>query len=321
MMPRNMHPLERLLNLVAMLLEARRPLTFEQIREALPAYAHDDAASAKRMFERDKDILRDNGIPIEMRPLDPLEIEEGYVIPKERYYLPEISFTAEEISALFVAAHSGDDGSSAEHGVRKLLYGAEGGVLAALGDRPLAAGPDVDADRLHAIADAVLRGSRCIAFGYTTSQGVSSERRLDAYGLVWRGGHWYVVGLDREREETRAFRLSRMTTDVRDAGEGSEPPPGFRASDHVDAPRASGERSERATIALSPDIAWWAADSLEGAEVGPAGADGWVSVRVPAASVDALASWVLGFGPDARALAPDSLREEVVRRLEGVLAG
>jgi hypothetical protein len=32
-----MHPLERLLNLVALLLDTNRPLTFEQIRTTLPA--------------------------------------------------------------------------------------------------------------------------------------------------------------------------------------------------------------------------------------------------------------------------------------------
>jgi proteasome accessory factor B len=188
-----MHPLERLINLVAMLLEARRPLTFEQIRVALPAYAQDDLATAKRMFERDKDILRDNGIPIEMESVDALEVEEGYVILKDRYYVPEISFTPQEISALFVAAHSGADDTSAGQGVRKLLYGADGGLLAGLATGPLAAGPDVDTARLLAVAEAVLEGPRSITFGYTTSKGVSSERRVDAFGLVWRAGHWYVV--------------------------------------------------------------------------------------------------------------------------------
>jgi len=45
-----MHPLERLINLVALLLEARRPLAFEEIRSLMPAYQQQDAASAKRMF-------------------------------------------------------------------------------------------------------------------------------------------------------------------------------------------------------------------------------------------------------------------------------
>jgi proteasome accessory factor B len=317
-----MHPLERLINLVAMLLEARRPLTFEQIRAALPAYAQDDLATAKRMFERDKDILRDNGIPIEMESLDALEVEEGYVIPKDRYYVPEISFTPQEISALFVAAHSGVDDTTAGHGVRKLLYGTDGGLLAGLATGPFAAGPDVDTARLLAVAEAVLEGPRSITFGYTTSKGVSSERRVDAFGLVWRAGHWYVVGLDRERDDVRAFRLSRISTDVRDAGEGSEPPGGFRASDHVDVgPWGPGEPTERATVAFSPDVAWWAAAGLRDVEIGEPGDDGWVPVRVPTGPDDALASWVLGFGPDVRVVEPASLREEVVRRLEALLAG
>jgi proteasome accessory factor B len=63
-----MHPLERLINLVALLLESRRPLTFDEIRDIMPAYQQEDHASAKRMFERDKDTLRDAGIPIDVTP-------------------------------------------------------------------------------------------------------------------------------------------------------------------------------------------------------------------------------------------------------------
>src|ERR687897_313186 len=130
-----MHPLERLLNLVALLLAAHRPLTFSDIREKLPAYAQQDPASAKRMFERDKDVLRENGIPVELAPTDLWEVEEGYLIPKDRYYLPEISFTAEEISALFVAAHTPDGRGEAEQAVRKLQVVAERGPIAARSGR------------------------------------------------------------------------------------------------------------------------------------------------------------------------------------------
>jgi predicted DNA-binding transcriptional regulator YafY len=47
--------------------------------------------------------------------------------------------------------------------------------------------------------------------------------------------------------------------------------------------------------------------------------DGWVQVSLPAAPGDALASWILSFGPDAVALAPEALRAEIVRRLEAAL--
>ena len=55
---------ERLLGLVVCLLSTRRYLTAEQIRQAVPGYPEQDEAF-KRMFERDKEELRDLGIPLE----------------------------------------------------------------------------------------------------------------------------------------------------------------------------------------------------------------------------------------------------------------
>jgi proteasome accessory factor B len=81
-------PLERLLNLVALLLETPTPLTFEQIRRVLEPYGQANADSAKRMFERDKDVLREFGVPLELVDVDVWGTEQGYVIPKEKYYLP-----------------------------------------------------------------------------------------------------------------------------------------------------------------------------------------------------------------------------------------
>ena len=55
---------ERLLSLVVCLLSARRYLTATQIRAAVPGYP-DSFDAFKRMFERDKDELRELGIPLE----------------------------------------------------------------------------------------------------------------------------------------------------------------------------------------------------------------------------------------------------------------
>ena len=59
---------ERLLSIVVLLLSARRYLTAEEIRRAVIGYPDQDEAF-KRMFERDKDELRELGIPLEMRPV------------------------------------------------------------------------------------------------------------------------------------------------------------------------------------------------------------------------------------------------------------
>jgi predicted DNA-binding transcriptional regulator YafY len=313
-----MHPLERLVNLVALLLESPRPLTFEQIRDAMPeAYAQGEVATAKRMFERDKDILRDVGVPIEVAGTDAWDVEQGYTIPKDRYYLPELDLTPEEISALFVAARAGGDDATAEQAVRKLLSSAEGGLLAAPSDTAFAGDAALDA-RLLAAAEAV--GDRAaIRFDYRTSRGDTSERHVDPYGLVVRGGHWYVVGLDRRRGEIRSFRVSRMTGDVERDGEASAPPDGFRAADHVGGgPWGPGDAREHAIVAFSPDVAWWATKGLEGVERVGAREDGWLIDRIPTAPGDGIVGWVLSFGPDAELLEPAPLRAEILRRLEAV---
>ena len=315
-----MQPLERLINLVALLLETRRPLTFDQIREKLPAYGHEDPASAKRMFERDKDLLRDNGIPVEVVSTDPWEVESGYIIPKDRYYVPEIAFTGEELSALFVAALSPGEDTTAEQGVRKLLYGAQGGVLVGRSIAPVAA-PDAAGGRLTAVAEALLRRRR-IRFRYRTSRGAISDRDIDPWGLVWRAGHWYVVGLDHDRTEVRSFRLSRLASEVEEVRNGSEPPKGFRASDHIQTgPWGPGEPAELAHIAFSPNAAWWALAGVPGVEVKPSRPDGWMEATVPYAEADGLVGWVLRFGPDAEVLGPQQLREEATRRLEELVGG
>lgn len=314
-----MQPLERLVNLVALLLHATRPLTFEEIRERMrEAYGQQDAESAKRMFERDKAILRDLGIPIEVVS-DAWETEQGYRIPPEGYYLPEIAFTPEEISALFVAAHAGGGGSPAEEAVRKLLSSAEGSILAGVSGSAIAVDHAAEA-HLSAAAEAVA-GERRVRFTYRTARGQEGRREVDAYGLAVRGGSWYLVGWDRDRGQIRSFRLSRVTSQIEDVGPGSRPPKGFRAGDHVQVgPWGPGEPRDRAVVAFSPRVAWWATKGVEGVEELRTREDGWVEVAIPSGPDLALAGWILSFGPDAVVLEPPELRAEVLRRLEAVLA-
>jgi proteasome accessory factor B len=314
-----MEPLERLLNLVGLLLETRMPLTFEQIRETLEPYGQENVDSAKRMFERDKDILREYGVPLELVDTDVWGAEQGYMIPKDAYYLPEVSFTPEELAALFVAAQGVRNDTPAEEAVRKLMVGAEGGVLAGLAGGPLASGSDARGSLVMAVA-AAAQARRRVRFGYRTSTGSESERDVDVYTALFRAGHWYLVGFDRERQEARSFRLSRFTTDLTDGGDGREPPEGFHAADLIAGGPWSAAGEERATIALSPDIAWWATRTLVGAQEVRTRDDGWIEVSVPLANERELAPIVLQFGPDAVVVAPDTLRDEVVRRLEALLA-
>jgi proteasome accessory factor B len=311
-----MHPLERLLNLVALLLETSRPLTFEEIRGTLEAYGQEDKASAKRQFERDKDTLRQIGIPVETVPTDAWEVEEGYRIPRERYQLPDVSFLPEEVAALFVAAHGGR--GEAAQAFRKVAQGAEGSVLAALREGMDTSGVDASGPRLPEVADAVSRRRR-VRFRYRPVAGKEGTRHVDAWALLFRGGAWYLVGRDRDRGEPRSFRLSRIASDVGDEGAGEPPPEGFRAADHLQVgPWGLGEPRRTARVAFSPKVAWWALAGLPGART--LRTDGWTEADVPSAGEESFVSWILSFGPDAEVLKPAEVRKAVVRDLEAVRA-
>ena len=91
--------LERLTNLVATLLDTRRPLTLEEIVELVPGYP-DDKMSYRRQFERDKDTLRGIGIPVRLEGVDSFGPEQGYRIPPDEYYLPSLDLSSEEQAAL-----------------------------------------------------------------------------------------------------------------------------------------------------------------------------------------------------------------------------
>ncbi|MEX0833856.1 MAG: WYL domain-containing protein [Actinomycetota bacterium] len=308
-----MHPLERMINLVALLLESRFPIPFERIREELPAYSQKDLAASKRMFERDKEILRDLGIPIELEPTDGWGDDEGYTIPKDAYYLPEISFTPEEISALFVAASSPGKDTEAEQALRKLAAGAEEGNPRDAS--PLLASEAGAADALTDVAAAIGNG-KSIRFDYRAASGEVSVRSVDAYALVHRAGQWYVVGMDRDRGEIRSFRLSRMASSITEGEQGAPAPEGFEARSHVaPGPWAGATKAGVARLAFSPRVAWWATRGIAGVQVAETREDGWIEVELPLAGDSASVSWIASFGPDAIVLSPEDLEQAVVTHL------
>src|ERR1700682_68393 len=92
------------MNLVIALLSTRTFITAERIRSTVLGY--DDGASDEafsRMFERDKNDLRDLGIPLETGRVSQFDPTEGYRINRETYALPAVELTPDEAAAVAVA--------------------------------------------------------------------------------------------------------------------------------------------------------------------------------------------------------------------------
>jgi proteasome accessory factor B len=211
---------ERLVNLVICLLSTRQFLSAERIREAVPGYESADGGERadeafKRMFERDKAELRDLGIPLEVGRNSAFDTEDGYRITRRDYELPPIEFDAAEAAAVGIAARlwqSATLGAPARSALIKLRAGGTDIDATATPG----AMPHIDASEpaLPVLLDAA-RHARVVQFDYLKSGSLAAERRtLEPWGVLsWRR-RWYVVGRDRDREDARSFRLSRISGEV-----------------------------------------------------------------------------------------------------------
>src|ERR1700760_2334024 len=103
---------ERLLGLVVCLLSTGRYLTADQIRHAVPGYPEQDDLF-KRMFERDKEDLRDLGVPLETGVNHPFDDDPGYRIRQQAYQLPELRLEADEAAGAGLAARGWGGGGVA----------------------------------------------------------------------------------------------------------------------------------------------------------------------------------------------------------------
>ncbi|MEO6886349.1 MAG: WYL domain-containing protein [Jatrophihabitantaceae bacterium] len=207
---------ERLVNLVICLLSTRQFLTAERIRGAVPGYERSDGSTAadeafKRMFERDKAELRELGIPLETGRSSHFDSEDGYRISRRDYELPPIEFDAAEAAAVGLAARLWRSATLGEAARSALLKLRAAGTDIRTADTPGAV-PHIDASDpgLPTLLEAA-RVRQAVSFDYAKSGSQGTERRtLEPWGVLsWRR-RWYVAGLDRDRDEPRTFRLSRV---------------------------------------------------------------------------------------------------------------
>ncbi|HVF13807.1 MAG TPA: WYL domain-containing protein [Acidimicrobiales bacterium] len=305
-----MHRLERLINLVAALLESERPLTIDELRFRLPGYAENDGAF-RRAFERDKEALRELGVPLVTEPLDPLHPGvEGYRIPKDAYYLRDPGLEQDELAALHLAASAvrmeGADGVAALWKLGGEL--AEEGPAAAVASVAVAALPG--ADHLAVLFGAI-SARRPVEFAYH-----GRPRRLDPYRLSFRNGHWYLAGFDHGAGAERSFRLDRVESEVTASGEAGSFPPAPAAA--AVAPAWEMGEGEAVEVRLLVDVeqAGWAIGFVGPDAVEERRPDGSVVLRVSVTNRPAFRSFVLGFLDHAEVLGPPELRAEMVEWLE-----
>lgn len=275
---------ERLLNLVAFLLQSRSAVPFSEIKGRVAGYDDDASPEAlEKRFDRDKAELRALGVPIVYEPLDE-HGHEGYRIPRDRYFLPEIRLTVQEAAALAVVQRHAQEATTEPlarplaSAVRKVLVDSPltGAATASITEQHMLGVHTRErnadaAPNLEQLTDAVLR-RRAVRFRYySILRDEESPREVEPYGLGWHDRHWYLVGRDRAKADVRVFRVDRIRGRARPVvGPPFEVPEDFDVAHHVDRPafllRRDGPRGEgkgeRVAVELRPDVAFMARDAL-----------------------------------------------------------
>jgi proteasome accessory factor B len=316
---------ERLLNLVICLLHTRSYLPASRIRHLVPGY--DEAASDeafKRMFERDKEDLRDLGIPLEVGSFGAWDDDPGYRIRREDYALPPVQLEPDEAAAVGLAARMWSNATLSEAATRALRKLEAAGVEPA----PLPDGLQPRADSGEAgfpgVTAALLEG-RAIEFDYRGADDPAASRRhVEPWGVVWWRGRWYLAGHDRDRAAPRVFRLSRVVGAPKPVGPAGAvaPPPDVDVAEMVrsfDAGPETGETVARLRVRAGRghDLRRTAIEVRAATDAEPAAA--WDVVTLPCRDPERLAQRVLPFGADVVVLDPPELRTAVVERLKALI--
>ncbi|HET8930716.1 MAG TPA: WYL domain-containing protein [Acidimicrobiales bacterium] len=301
--------LERLMNLVAALLHTRVPLAASALHERVDGYSEDSVAF-HRQFSRDKEDLREMGVPISVEPV-PFSAPpvEGYRIDPDEYYLSDPRLDVDEMAALHLATRLiAIDSAAGRTSLFKL-----GGMAAP----PAAEGApwaSVPADpNLGALFDAIHR-SCAVTFGYR-----GTLRHVAPRALGFQNGHWYVTGWDLDAADDRVYRLDRMSGSVEVGSEVEDPPTGPSGVGRMEPWRIGGDEPVTVTLRVDP-IAVPTVTAQVGAErVDDLAEDGSAIVSLEVASLEGFRSWVLGFGADVEVVEPSEVRDGIVAWLDGVL--
>jgi predicted DNA-binding transcriptional regulator YafY len=305
--PARLDRLERVTDLVLVLLHTEQPLTLDAIAHQVPGYPEEHAAR-RQAFERDKRLLRDEGIPVRTASL-PGQEQFGYVIDREGFYLPDLALEPDEQVALHLAVagvHLGDP--SGRDALLKL--GATG-----LSDvRPIATltPPQALVDLFEAV-----RTQSVVAFAYR-----GEGRRVAPVGLWFRFGHWYLVAWDLNRTAVRTFRVDRIEGGVEVASAGDAAVPegiDVRAALPEDPWRSEGEDLVETRIRVDAMEGPRVAEEVGSDKVESRGDDGSVVLRLGVSGFPAIRSWVLGLLDHAEILEPAEFRVDMAAWLQTML--
>lgn len=316
-------PEDRLFHLILALMASTYGLTKDQILTTVRGYREDtDAgvakASIERRFERDKDLIRELGIPL-LAWIPPDENGNNkatvYRIPKEDYDPPAgFELTAQDIRLLNVAAAVWREGSlSGEARVTHTKLAANGVTVdePLIGFLPMLTARDPALEQLRRALDEQVQ----VSFAYLTpGQDDQRVRVVSPLAVVLHEGRWHLLSAEEPDGQERTFLLRRIVSPVT---RGSAPSRAVPAGQVERMRQELFELYDRNT-ALIEARPGSAAETVLANRPRTTREGG--TLRVHYTDPGVFAGELIEFGSDITIIEPDSLRDEALAQLHKVVA-
>jgi len=309
---------------------ATRLLSLIMLLQSRPIWKAADLATelnvSERTVHRYMAMLEEMGIPLytERGRYGGFSLVRGYK-------LPPLIFTAEEATVLYMGANLVREVWGQTYGdavtavtakldnvlpddlreeVARARQSLVVGGLAARDYRPWET-------TIHTLRQCI-GDRRCVRLLYRPlARQEDTDRVIEPYALTFQWGLWYLVGFCYLRQDMRTFRVDR-SHEIEALEERFSMPRDFDVQEFM-VRTMRGDWTYTVVVRLEADVAPYVRESngqwMEIADH----ADGSVTARFGAASLNWATGWVLSYGAAAQALEPPELVERVREMAAGVL--
>lgn len=299
---------ERLINLTLALLASKRYLTKSEIFKNVAGYSG-SAETMERMFERDKDDLRNLGVSIEVRALDPLfEDDQGYLIDSKSFQINPTDFSKEEILLLTMAANLWH-GSALQNDSKAALLKIQSldGLVATNTVTSPVVEDNEDSKKLLLIFDAVER-LVSLEFEYK-----GTVRQVKPYGIYTRRGFWYLAA--QENDVVKSFKVIRIGGQIKvtSKSQGFTKPAEFKLSKFIEGLNAPTRSTAEVRIRKNQALALRKRYKVEEID------SDWDQVSIDYIFEDDLIESLLWYGSNVVVISPKTIGDQIINRVKGLI--
>ena len=303
---------ERLINLTLGLLSSKRYLTKNEIFRNVAGYSG-SPETMERMFERDKDELRNMGIEIEVGQIDPLfEDEVGYLIKSSDIQIQPTDFSKEELMLMTMAANTWKESVFSDVSNNALMKLASIDSQITLNKVAISTFNEdgITLLQFEKIIEAI-KDRKFLSFLYN-----DKDRLIAPYALKSLNGFWYLIGKD-QGLQIKVFKIIRIQSEIKIISNkpSFDIPSDFNVDEFL---KKENKEKEKVAFLLIRENRVMALRNK--GKVSPA-PNGWEKLEISFDDLNQLTTEILWYADDVVVESPRELRDQVIQSLQELING